>query len=198
MSELWLARHGETEWTLSRQHTSATDIPLTGNGRRQAAALGARLSGTSFDVVCSSPAQRARTTAELAGFADVVELDEDFREWRYGEYEGITTAEIRQTRPDWDLWRDGCPGGEQLADVVERADAMVARLRERAPARALLFGHGHTSRVVAARWMGLDGALGRHLVLGTATLSIVSVEHAHPAIVLWNDASHLAAGASPS
>jgi probable phosphoglycerate mutase len=191
MTELWLARHGETEWTLSRQHTSVTDIPLTPNGRRQSEALGARLSGESFDVVLSSPAQRARTTAEIAGFGDVVELDEDLREWRYGEYEGVTSAEIRETHPDWDLWRDGCPTGEQLAAVAERADAVVARLRERAPARALLFGHGHTSRVVAARWMGLDPALGRHLVLGTATLSIVAVEHGHPAIVLWNDASHL-------
>ena len=193
MTELWLARHGETEWTLSRQHTSVTDIPLTDNGRRQAEALGSRLASESFDVVLSSPAQRASTTAELAGFADALELDEDFREWRYGEYEGVTTAEIRQTRPDWDLCRDGCPGGEQLADVVERADALVARLRERAPARALLFGHGHTSRVVAARWMGLDGLLSRHLVLGTATLSIVAMEHSNPAIVLWNDGSHLGA-----
>lgn len=195
MTELWLARHGETEWTLSRQHTSVTDIPLTPNGRRQSQALGHRLADETFDLVASSPALRARTTAELAGFGDALELDEDFREWAYGEYEGVTTAEIRQTRPDWDLWRDGCPGGEQLGDVVARADAMVARLRERAPARALLFGHGHTSRVVAARWMGLDGTLGRHLVLGTATLSVVAVEHARPAIVLWNDASHLGGGA---
>lgn len=191
MTDLWLARHGETEWTLSRQHTSVTDIPLTERGERQAAALGARLAGGAFDLVLSSPAQRARRTAEIAGFGDRLELDDDFREWRYGEYEGVTTAEIRRTRPDWDLWRDGNPGGESPAEVAARADRLVARIRERAPARVLLFGHGHMSRVVTARWLGHDAALGRHLALGTATLSVVGVEHAHAAIRLWNDASHL-------
>ncbi len=112
--ELWLARHGETEWTLSRQHTGVTDIPLTANGEEQARLLGNRLRDVEFDVVVSSPATRARRTAELAGFANF-EIDEDFREYHYGEYEGITTAEIRKTRPDWDLWRDGCPGGETTA-----------------------------------------------------------------------------------
>jgi broad specificity phosphatase PhoE len=191
MTELWLARHGETEWTLSRQHTSVTDLPLTENGERQAEALGRRLAGTSFELVLSSPMRRARHTAELAGLGDEVELDEDFREWHYGEYEGVTTAEIRRTRPDWDLWRDGNPGGESPAEVAARADRLVERIRDRAPARAIVFGHGHMSRALAARWLGHPVELGRHLRLGTATLSVVGVEHGHPAIELWNDASHL-------
>jgi broad specificity phosphatase PhoE len=192
MTELWFARHGETDWTISRQHTSVTDLPLTERGERQAQALGERIAGESFDLVISSPMQRARHTAELAGLGGDTELHDDFREWAYGEYEGVTTKEIRQTRPDWDLWRDGCPGGESLAEVAARTDRLVALIRERAPARVIAFGHGHTSRVLAARWLGLDGAAGRHLMLGTATLSVIGAEHAHPAIVLWNDPSHLA------
>lgn len=192
MGELWLARHGETEWTLSRQHTSVTDLSLTERGERQARALGERLAGVGFDLVISSPMRRARDTAELAGLGGALEIEDDFREWAYGEYEGVTTKQIRSTRPDWDLWRDGCPGGEQLADVVARADRLIARIRERGPERTVVFGHGHASRVLASRWLGLDGATGRHLVLATATLSIVGREHAHPAIVLWNDAGHLA------
>ena len=191
MTELWFARHGETDWTISRQHTSVTDLPLTERGERQARALGARLAGEAFDLVISSPRLRARRTAELAGLGDAAVLDEDFVEWAYGEYEGVTTKEIRETRPDWDLWRDGCPGGEQLAQVAARADRLVARIRDPAPERVIAFGHGHMSRVLAARWLGLDGEAGRHLVLGTATLSIIATEHAHPAIVLWNDGSHL-------
>lgn len=191
MTELWFARHGETEWTISRQHTGFTELPLTERGERQARALGARLAGTEFDLVIASPRLRARRTAELAGFGPAAEIEDDFREWDYGEYEGVTSKEIRATRPDWDLWRDGCPGGEQPAAVTLRADRLVARIRERAPRRAIAFGHGHMSRVLAARWLGLDGATGRHLVLGTATLSIIAPEHGHPAIVLWNDSSHL-------
>jgi broad specificity phosphatase PhoE len=190
--ELWLARHGETEWTLSRQHTSVTDIPLTQNGEKQARKLGERLRHVDFDVVLSSPAIRARHTAELAGFGDRVDVDEDFVEWHYGEYEGVTTAEIRKTRPDWDLWRDGCPGGETLQEVAVRADRVIERIRSQGERAALVFGHGHMSRVTAARWLGLDGEIGRHLIMQTATLSIIGAEHFHPAIRLWNDPSHLA------
>jgi broad specificity phosphatase PhoE len=189
--ELWLARHGETEWTLSRQHTSVTDIPLTPNGEEQARLLGDRLRDVEFDVVVSSPAIRARHTAELAGFGDRVEIDEDFVEYRYGEYEGVTTAEIRKTRPDWDLWRDGNPGGETTPEVAARADRVIERIRARGGEAALVFGHGHMSRVTAARWLGLDGTAGRYLIMQTATLSIIGVEHGHPAIRLWNDPSHL-------
>ena len=193
MTELWLARHAETAWTLSRQHTSVTDLSLTDRGERQARALGDRLANPGFDLVLSSPALRARRTAEVAGLGEALELDEDFREWAYGEYEGVTTAEIRRKRPDWDLWRDGCPGGESVPEVAVRADRVIARIRERAPVRALLFGHGHMSRVLAARWLGLEAQAGRLFVLGTGTLSIVGAEHGRPAIVLWNDGSHLSA-----
>jgi broad specificity phosphatase PhoE len=188
--ELWLARHGETEWTLSRQHTGVTDIPLTANGEEQARLLGNRLRDVEFDVVVSSPATRARLTADLAGFANF-EIDEDFVEYNYGEYEGITTAEIRKTRPDWDLWRDGCPGGETTAETAARADRVIERIRSRGGEAALVFGHGHMSRVLSARWLGLDGTAGRYLIMQTATLSIIGVEHGHPAIRLWNDGSHL-------
>jgi broad specificity phosphatase PhoE len=188
--ELWLARHGETEWTLSRQHTGVTDIPLTANGEEQARLLGNRLRDVEFDVVVSSPATRARRTADLAGFANF-EIDEDFVEYNYGEYEGITTAEIRKTRPDWDLWRDGCPGGETTAETAARADRVIERIRSRGGEAALVFGHGHMSRVLSARWLGLDGTAGRYLIMQTATLSIIGVEHGHPAIRLWNDPSHL-------
>ena len=190
--ELWLARHGETEWTLSRQHTSVTDLDLTARGEEQARALADRLRDVHFDVVISSPLKRARRTAELAGLGDQLECDEDLIEYRYGEYEGVTTAEIRKTRPDWDLWRDGNPGGETTPEVAARADRAIERIRERGGGAAVLFGHGHMSRVVAARWLGLDATVGRYLMLQTATLSIIGVEHGHPAIRLWNDGSHLA------
>jgi broad specificity phosphatase PhoE len=188
--ELWLARHGETEWSLSKQHTGSTDIPLTPNGEEQARALGSRLRGVEFTRVISSPLQRARHTAELAGLGDRVEIDEDFVEVDYGEYEGITTAEIRETRPDWELWRDGSPGGETPAKVGARADRVVERIG-RGDGRTVVFGHGHMSRALSARWLGFPVEAARNLVLQTATLSVIGVEHGHPAIVLWNDASHL-------
>jgi probable phosphoglycerate mutase len=187
--ELWLARHGETEWTLSRQHTSTTDLDLTPNGEEQSRRLGERLEGHDFAWVFSSPRKRARRTAELAGFGDRLELVEDFVEWDYGDYEGVTTAEIHaRLDPAWDLWRDGNPGGESLAQVVARADRIVARVRD-AGGPVLCFGHGHMSRVLAARYLGLDGERGRHLMMGTATLSIIADEHGHPAIRLWNSPS---------
>jgi probable phosphoglycerate mutase len=189
MAELWLARHAETEWSLSRQHTSRTDLPLTANGERQARALAPRLAGHQFALVVSSPAQRARRTAELAGFGEVV-VDEDFREYDYGEYEGLTTAEIHARRVDWDLWRDGCPAGESTGEVAARIDRVAERLRA-AGGDVLAFGHGHASRVLATRWIGLDADLSRHLMLSTASLSVIGVEHEQPAVRLWNDESHL-------
>ena len=190
MHELWLARHGQTEWSLSRQHTSVTDIDLTEAGVRQAEALGARLAGNHFDRAVSSPSIRARRTAEIAGFGENLEIDDDLTEYGYGDYEGQTSDEIRRERPDWNLWRDGCPGGETTSEVARRADMVLERLRG-GEGTAVIFSHGHMSRVLAARSIGLDGSAGALLILGTATLSIVGREHGHPAIRLWNDGSHL-------
>lgn len=187
LNELWLARHGETEWTLSRQHTGGTDLDLTPGGEAQAMQLAERLHGHDFALVFSSPLQRARRTAELAGFGERLDLLEDFREWDYGEYEGVTTKEIRATSPDWDLWRDGCPRGETVEQVAARADRVVERIAQ-AEGAVLCFGHGHMSRVLAARYLRQEGSFGRHLIMGTATLSIIGWEHGHPAIKLWNRA----------
>ncbi len=189
-SELWIARHGETEWTISRKHTGRTDLPLTTRGEAQATALGARLRGMQFAVVLVSPFIRALRTAELAGFGEQGEPERDLAEVDYGEYEGRTTSEIMRARPGWDLWRDGCPGGETVADAAVRADRVLARVRD-AEGPVLLVGHGHMSRVLAARALREDPTLGRHLALDTASLSIVGSEHGEPAIRLWNDVSHL-------
>ncbi|MDQ3656737.1 MAG: histidine phosphatase family protein [Chloroflexota bacterium] len=190
MHELWLARHGQTEWSLSRQHTSVTDVDLTEAGVRQAEALGARLATGNFDRAVCSPSIRARRTAEIAGFGESLEIDDDLTEYRYGEYEGRTSDEIRRERPDWDLWRDGCPGGETTAEVARRADRALGRLGGE-EGTAVIFSHGHMSRILAARAIGLEGSAGGLLILGTATLSIVGREHGRPAIRLWNDGSHL-------
>lgn len=190
MNEIWLARHGETEWSLSRQHTSVTDVDLTEAGVFQARALGVRLKNHHFGRVLSSPSIRARRTAEIAGFSESLEIDDDLVEYRYGDYEGQTTNDIRKERPDWNLWRDGCPGGETTEEVARRADRVLRRLEEDEEA-ALIFAHGHVSRILAARSIGLDGVAGGLLMLGTATLSIVGREHGRPAIRLWNDGSHL-------
>lgn len=192
LNELWLARHGETEWSLSGRHTGRTDVPLTARGEQQAAALGDRLRGCSFALVLASPLARARRTAELAGFGDALELDSDLVEVDYGEYEGRTTAEIHRSRPDWDLWRDGCPGGETIAEAAARAERVIARVRA-VDGPVLLVGHGHLTRTLASRALTLDPDHGRHLVLDPASLSIVGAEHAAPALWLWNDASHLLA-----
>ena len=190
MNEIWLARHGETEWSLSRQHTSVTDVDLTEAGVSQARALGVRLTNHHFDRILSSPSIRARRTAEIAGFSEVLEIDDDLVEYRYGDYEGRTTNDIRKERPEWNLWRDGCPGGETTEEVSRRADRVLRRLEDDEGA-AVLFAHGHVSRILAARSIGLDGVAGGLLMLGTATLSIVGREHGRPAIRLWNDGSHL-------
>jgi len=189
-----LARHGETAWSLSGQHTGLTDLPLTQNGEENARRLGKRLQGLKLVRVLTSPLQRARKTCELAGFGAVAEVDPELVEWNYGTYEGLRSAEIRKERPDWDLFRDGCPGGETPAQVAARADRVVTRLRA-APGNVLLFSSGHFLRVLAGRWVGLDPAAGaKHLMLSTASLSAVGYESdlARPVIRLWNDAQHLA------
>jgi broad specificity phosphatase PhoE len=192
LPEVYLARHGETAWTISHQHTGRTDIPLTDRGERNAQSLGHRLRGMSFDQVLVSPMERAKRTCELAGFGQQAEVDPELLEWDYGRYEGLTTAEIRKERPDWDLFRDGCPGGESVAAVGQRADGVIARLRT-IEGRTILFGHSHFFRVLAARWLGLPPSDGRLLLLSTASLSILGYEHARdePVIRLWNDDRHV-------
>ena len=183
--EIVLARHGETEWSRDGRHTGTTDIPLTEEGRRQALLLRDALSEWSFELVLSSPLQRALDTRRLAGLGDAAEITEDLREWDYGDYEGVTTAEIRASRPDWNLWRDGCPGGEDAAAVGARADRVLARLDGLEGAVAL-FAHGHVLRVLAARWLGLGPEAGALLALGTATLSVLGYERETRVIRRWN------------
>jgi broad specificity phosphatase PhoE len=189
---LYLGRHGETAWTLSGQHTGRTDLPLTAHGERQAQALGQRLRGLGFAKVLTSPSQRAVRTCELAGFDAIGEIDPDLAEWDYGEYEGRRTAEILAERPDWQLFRDGVPGGEMPNQVGARADRVVARIRS-IGGNVLIVTSAHISRVLAARWLGLPPDGGRYCLLGTASLSILGYEHnlAEPVIRLWNDTSHL-------
>jgi broad specificity phosphatase PhoE len=188
---IYLARHGETAWTISRQHTGRTDLPLTERGEDNAWGLHDRLRGMAFDRVFISPLRRSRQTCLLAGFGEQAVLVADLTEWEYGEYEGLTTAEIRRERPGWSLFRDGCPGGESVADVGARADRVIERLRA-LPGRVLVFGHGHFFRVLAARWLGLAPGQASHFVLGTAALSVLGYEHGldDPAILLWNDDRH--------
>lgn len=189
--EVVLVRHGETEWSRSGRHTGRTDVPLTDLGRHQAELLGRRLRGRSFALVLTSPLGRARETCRLAGLGEGGLLRDELREWDYGEYEGITTPEIRSRRPDWFLWRDGCPGGETAAEVGARADRVVAELRA-AGGDCAVFGHGHMLRVLAARWLGLPPGEGRLLGLSTAALSVLGYERETPVLWLWNEASHLA------
>ena len=195
LPEVYLARHGETAWSLSGQHTGRTDLPLTERGEDNARKLRGRLEGIEFTEVLVSPLQRARRTCELAGFAEVAKLTPDLMEWDYGDYEGRLTSDIRLERAGWYLFRDGCPGGESLATIGARADRVIERLRAD-EGRILLFGHGHFSRILAARWMGLIPSDASHLMLSTASLSIVSYEHTldDPAIFLWNDDHHLHSG----
>jgi broad specificity phosphatase PhoE len=192
LPSVYIARHGETAWSLSGQHTGLTDLPLTERGERNARALGNRLKGRTFARVFTSPLQRARRTCELAGFGGVATVDPELLEWNYGEYEGVTSADIHKKRPDWQLFRDGCPGGESVAEIGARADRVIARLRA-IDGDVLLFSSGHISRVLAARWIGLEPAGGKLLLLSTAALSILSYEHttANPALRLWNDVSHV-------
>ncbi len=189
---VYIARHGETAWSLSGQHTGLTDLPLTSNGERNARRLGERLKGATFDKVFTSPLQRAARTCELAGFGNVAETDPDLVEWNYGQYEGLRSAEILAKRPDWQLFRDGAPGGESPAQVGERADRVVQRVLT-VPGDVLLFSSGHFIRVFADRWLGRDpGYAGRYFLLGTASLSAVGYEHnlSQPVIRFWNDDRH--------
>jgi broad specificity phosphatase PhoE len=192
LPEIYLARHGETAWTISRQHTGLTDIPLLQQGENDAIQLGRRLKGRVFSKVLVSPLGRARRTCELAGFGDKAEVDPELHEWDYGDYEGRRTADIRQERPGWYLFRDGCPGGESTAAIGARADRGIARLRA-IDGDVLLFSHGHFLRVLAARWLGLPAGDARLFVLATAALSILGYEHdlQEPAILLWNDNRHV-------
>ena len=185
---VYLARHGETAWSLSGQHTGRTDLPLTERGEHQARALGERLRGVHFVKVLTSPSQRARRTAELAGFGSAAEIDPDLAEWDYGQYEGRRTADILVERPGWFLFRDGAPGGETPDQVAERADRVIQRVRA-VGGNVLIFSSAHFLRVLAARWLGLEAAGGRYLVLGTSSLSILGYEHnlAEPVIRLWNE-----------
>jgi broad specificity phosphatase PhoE len=184
--ELYLVRHGETKWSRARRHTGRTDLPLSAAGEAEAAALGRHLRGLEVDRVLSSPLTRAVATARLAGFGDRVELTDALLEFDYGEYEGRTTAEIRATRPGWDLFRDGCPGGETVEDAAGRARALLAELAE-PDGRVLLFSHGHQLRILTACFLGLPPDAARHLFLGTASVSVLGVEHEWPAILLWNE-----------
>jgi broad specificity phosphatase PhoE len=185
---IYLARHGETAWTVSGQHTGLTDIPLTERGEGAARRLGERLTGLTFVKVFTSPLQRAARTCEVAGFGGAATVDRDLVEWNYGQYEGLRTREIRTQRADWRLFRDGCPGGETPAQIGARADRVVSRVRA-VGGDVLLFSSGHFLRVLAARWLGLDAAGGAHFLLGTASLSALGYEHnvSQPVIRLWNE-----------
>jgi len=189
---VYLARHGETAWSLTGQHTGLTDLPLTECGQRNARSLAERLRGLTFAKVFTSPLQRAARTCELAGFRTAAEVDRDLLEWNYGQYEGLLTADILKERPDWQLFRDGCPGGEMPKQVGARADRVVRRVRaiER---DVLLFSSGHFLRVLAARWLGLEPDAGRFFLLNTASLSALGYELnlSRPVIRLWDDTRHV-------
>jgi probable phosphoglycerate mutase len=189
MPVVLLVRHGETEWSRSGQHTSRTDLPLLADGERDAEALGRRLAEYSLALVLASPMARARETARLAGLGDAVEISDDLVELGYGDYEGRTTADIRVARPGWDVWADGSPGGEPLADAGARADRVIAQA-EAAGGDVALFGHGHMLRIIGARWLGLPPAAARGLALSTASLCILGYERERRVLWLWNDTSH--------
>jgi broad specificity phosphatase PhoE len=181
--ELWVVRHGETEWSRDGRHTSVTDLPLTETGEEGATALASRLAEVEFDLVLTSPRQRARRTADLAGYPHAA-VDDDLVEWGYGDYEGVTTAEIREDVPGWTIWTHPVPGGETLDEVSARLDRVVARAREHD--RTLVFAHGHSLRVLTARWAGQPADAGRFFKLDTSTVSVLGFEREHPALLKWN------------
>lgn len=189
-TELWLIRHGETEWSLSGAHTSRTDIPLTDHGRQRAKELGEFLRGTKFDAVFTSPMQRARETCVLAGFGDQAQVEEGLKEWDYGIFEGKTTKEIRLEHPGWSVWKDAITGGETVEHVGERADAVIARAltspSDAGTAKVALFAHAHILRILAARWIALPADGGRLLALGTGSVSVLGWERETRVIAHWN------------
>jgi probable phosphoglycerate mutase len=196
---VYLVRHGETAWSLTSQHTGLTDLPLTQRGEQNARALGERLNGWKFAKVFTSPLLRARRTCELAGFGAAVEVDRDLVERNYyGQYEGRRTSEIHAERPNWQLFRDGCPGGESPDQVGARADHVLSRVRA-VQRDVLLFSSGHFLRVLAARWLGIDPASGEYFLLSTASLSTLGYKHSlcQPVICLWNDTRHVETGPNP-
>jgi broad specificity phosphatase PhoE len=180
-----IVRHGETEWSASGQHTSHTDLPLTEAGRTRAAALAVALRGGDYALVLCSPLRRARETCELAGFDERAVICEELREWDYGEYEGLTTPEIRAQRPDWNLWRDGCPQGEQPEQVAARADRVIERARD-ADGDVLAFAHGHILRVLTARWIEAEAAAGSRFALGAGAVGVLGYERETPVLQRWN------------
>ena len=186
IQQVYLMRHGETEWSLSGQHTGTTDIPLTENGRKIAKLLQPVLARETFALVLTSPLQRARRTCELAGLGERAEVDPDLMEWNYGEYEGLTPNQIHARAPRWLLFTDGCPGGESPEQVGARVDRVIARVRA-VDGDVALFAHGHIFRVFAARWLGLPPAAGCHFLLDTATLNVLSYYRGIPAVKRWND-----------
>ena len=189
---VYLARHGETAWSISGQHTGRTDLPLTERGERNARRLGERLRGLTFAKVLTSPLQRAARTCELAGYGTVAQVEPDLLEWDYGDYEGRRSVEIHAERPQWNLFRDGCPGGETPEQVGVRADRVLQQIRS-IQGDILLFSSGHFLRVFAGRWLGLEPAAGRFFLLSTASLSALSYEHnlSQPAVRLWDDSRHV-------
>lgn len=182
--QIYLIRHGETEWSLSGAHTGSTDIPLTAQGRRQAVALGRFLSTHQFAIVLASPLERALETCRLAGYGDAAQIDPGLVEWNYGDYEGLTTAQIRGRRPDWSLWSDGVPQGETIDEVAARADRVIARLP--ADGDAALFAHGHILRILTARWLSLEPAAARLFAMGTASVSTLGYERETRVMTRWN------------
>lgn len=189
---VYLARHGETAWSISGQHTGLTDLPLTERGERNARRLGDRLRGLRFTKILTSPLQRTTRTCALAGFGRFAQVEPDLLEWNYGEYEGRRSVEIHAERPEWSLFRDGCPGGESPAQVGARADRILRQIQP-LKGDVLLFSSGHFLRVLAARWLGLEVDAGRFFLLSTASLSALSYEHklSEPAIRLWDDSRHV-------
>ena len=184
--DLWLMRHGATEWSVSGRHTSHTDLALTDDGRKQAIAVGRVLDARPFARVLVSPLARARDTCELAGYGPHAEVTDDLREWDYGDYEGLTTPQIRETVPDWTVWTAPCPGGETIEEVAARADRVIAAARA-ADGEVAVFAHGHVLRVLTARWCQLDAVEGRRFPLGTGTVNVLGYEHGFPGIRRWND-----------